>query len=115
MAFLDKTQLLNDRIIQQLYRIKTIDRNSEWDIIWYLGGKNQVTLGEKAGKYYLLPPEDLKSKEERFMDLDKLSDDKKLIGEGTLPKSPQLISTIKDLESIYPELNLMIVEGKEKN
>ncbi len=106
MAFLDKTQLLNDRIIQQLYRIKTIDRNSEWDVIWYLGGKNQITLGEKAGKYYLLPPEDLETGEECFMGMDKLPGDKNLVGEGTLPKSPQLISTIKDLESIYPELIL---------
>ncbi len=104
MPSLDKTQLLDDRIIQQLYRIKTIDRNSEWDVIWYLGGKNQVTLGEKAGKYYLLPSENLETGEERFMGMDKLPGDKNLVGEGTVPKLPQLISTIKDLEALYGDM-----------
>ncbi len=108
MAFLDKTQLLNDRIIQQLYRIKTIDRNSEWDVIWYLGGKNQITLGEKAGKYYLLPPEDLETGEERFMGMDKLPGDKNLVGEGRLSLEPKLIKTLEDLKHIYPELSMEI-------
>lgn len=90
MKLLDKNTKLNDRIIQQLYRIKTIDRNSEWDVIWYLGGKNQVTLGEKAGKYYLLPPED------------------SLIGGNKHYNGIQLIRTLGDLTKSYPELSHLI-------
>ncbi len=105
MNLFDKNALLNDRIIQQLYRIKTIDRTSEWDVIWYLGGKNQVTLGEKVGKYYLLPPEDLETGEERFMGMDKLPGDKNLIGDGVLTCEPKLIKTLKELKDIYPELD----------
>ncbi len=107
MAFLDKTQLLNDRIIQQLYRIKTIDRHSEWDIIWYLGGKNQITLGEKAGKYYLLPPEDLETGEERFMGMDKLPGERNLVGKGSVPATPQHIKTVRELQEVFPELSLL--------
>ncbi len=103
MKFFDKNALLNEQIIQQLYRIKTIDRTSDWDVIWYLGGKNQVTLGEKAGKYYLLPPEDLETGEERFMGMDKLPGDKNLIGDCVLTCEPKLFKTLKELKDIYPE------------
>ncbi len=106
--------MLNDRIIQQLYRIKTIDRNSEWDVIWYLGGKNQVTLGEKAGNYYLLPPEDLEMGEERFMGMDKVPGDRNLVGEGTVLPTTLHIKTIGELQKVYPELTDRFQFGKIK-
>ncbi len=114
MKFFDKNALLNEQIIQQLYRIKTIDRTSDWDVIWYLGGKNQVTLGEKAGKYYLLPPEDLETGEERFMGMDKLPGDKNLVGEATISSEPLQLISLEDLEKVYPELEGRIQNGRIK-
>lgn len=35
--------------------MKTIVHNGEWDIVWYLGRKKKVMVGEKDGKFYLVP------------------------------------------------------------
>ncbi len=105
MNLFDKNALLNQQILQQLYRINTIDRNSEWDIIWYLGGKNQVTLGEKAGKYYLLPPENLESSEV-YTITSGLHLRNNLESTNKVTIDNRLINTLQDLSTVYPEIIL---------
>lgn len=46
---------LTETILQSCYRMKTVLRNSEWDVLWDLGGKNKITIGEKKGQFYLVP------------------------------------------------------------
>ena len=46
---------LTESILQSCYKIKTIVRNDEWDVLWHLGNKNNVTVGEKEGQFHILP------------------------------------------------------------
>ncbi len=46
---------LTESILQSCFKSKTYVRDGNWDILWYLGGKNNVTIGEKQGKFYLMP------------------------------------------------------------
>lgn len=89
---------LTEEILQSCFKQKTIFRNAEWDIIWYLGGKNDVKIGEKDGKYYLIPKTDSKPVVE-------------LLPEGLVQARTSAtdeihipIETVKDLEKVYPEL-----------
>ncbi len=56
---------LTESILQKLYKSKTYVRDGQWDILWHLGGKNNVVIGEKSGSYFLLP----QAKEEIVTDL----------------------------------------------
>lgn len=48
---------LTESILQSCYKSKTYVRDGEWDILWHLGGKNNITIGEKEHKFFLLPKE----------------------------------------------------------
>lgn len=52
---------LVESILQSCYKMKTIVRDGEWDILWNLGGKNNVTVGEKEGLFYLIPFENIET------------------------------------------------------
>ncbi|MDE6794734.1 MAG: hypothetical protein K2J63_05450 [Muribaculaceae bacterium] len=52
---------LTESILQSCFKSKTYVRDANWDILWYLGGKNDVTIGEKQGKFYLMPSESIET------------------------------------------------------
>ncbi|MDE6338076.1 MAG: hypothetical protein K2L34_16040 [Muribaculaceae bacterium] len=52
---------LTESILQSCFKSKTYVRDGNWDILWYLGGKNDVTIGEKQGKFYLMPSESIET------------------------------------------------------
>lgn len=39
--------------------MKALVRDDEWDVLWYLGGKNSVTVVEKQGNFHLLSDSDV--------------------------------------------------------
>lgn len=50
---------LTEYILQSCFKSKTYVRDGEWDILWHLGGKNNVTIGEKEGRFYRMPSESI--------------------------------------------------------
>ena len=46
---------LTESILQSCYKMKTIMRDGEWDILWNLGGADNITIGEKQGRFFLFP------------------------------------------------------------
>lgn len=46
---------LTESILQSCYKSKTYVRDGKWEILWHLGGKNNITIGEKESKFYLIP------------------------------------------------------------
>lgn len=89
---------LTESILQSCYRMKTIVRNGEWVVLWNLGGKNNVTVGEKKGRFYLLPFQNIETVVE-------------VLPYGLVQghnvngvTEPCLLFTLSDLERVFPEL-----------
>ena len=89
---------LTESILQSCYKMKTIVRDGEWDVLWNLGGKNNVTVGERRGKFYLIPYENVETVIE-------------LLPRGFVQgqnicglTEPCILRTFSDLERVFPEL-----------
>lgn len=97
MADLSNTPL-TEAILQKCFKSKTYVRDSQFDILWYLGGKNNVTIGEKSGKFYLIPAEKFKAVIEMLP--------QGIIEVPSNPESqePNYLTTLEDLQRIFPEL-----------
>lgn len=97
MSDLSKHKLTKS-ILQRCFKSKTYVRNREWDIIWYFGGKNNVTIAEKNGEYFLLPHEVIETVTE-VLPFE--------IVQGELShsiKTPTQINTLNELCAVFPEL-----------
>lgn len=97
---------LTEAILQKCFKSKTYVRDSQFDILWYLGGKNNVTIGEKSGKFYLIPAEKFKAVIEMLP--------QGIIQVPYTPGSqePTPITTLADLLRIYPELTIILTKYK---
>lgn len=101
MSSTDRT-LLTEDILQKLYKSKTYLRNEEWDVIWYLGGKNNVTIGEKDSRFFLLP------NKQTGVVVDVLPFEL-IQGEHANDSEAQiLLETVSDLQRVFPELNSIL-------
>lgn len=89
---------LTESILQSCFKSKTYVRDGNWDILWYLGGKNDVTIGEKQGKYYLMPSESVETVTALLPF--------ELVQGLNIKGSKELyhIHSLSDLESVFPEL-----------
>lgn len=97
---------LTESILQKCYKSKTYVRNGQFDLYWHLKGKNNVTIGEKSGKFYLLPP-----------DNNKVLVDMLPQGMIQVPYLPDLhvpksLNSLSDLMQAFPELSDMIKKHK---
>ncbi len=89
---------LTESILQSCFKSKTYVRDGNWDILWYLGGKNDVTIGEKEGKYYLMPSESIETVTE-VLPFELVQSH--CISGG---REPKLLNCLFDLQQVYPEL-----------
>ncbi len=99
---------LTESILQKLYKSKTYVRDGQWDILWHLGGKNNVTIGEKEGIFYYIPPKNIETVVE-MLPCGIVS------GQHVSElKEPSVIHNLEDLGRIYPELIDLIHQQKIK-
>ncbi len=97
----DKT-LQMDGILQKLYRSKTYLRNEEWNVIWYLGGKNDVTIGEKNSQFFLLP------NKKKGVVVDVLPFELIQGEHAEVSEEPVLLETESDLLRVFPECSSLL-------
>lgn len=89
---------LTESILQSCYKSKTYVRDGKWDILWHLGGKNNVTIGEKEDKYYLLPSESVETVTE-------LLPHGLVQGQNiSITVQPRELHSLGELEKSYPEI-----------
>ncbi len=88
---------LTESILQKLYKSKTYVRDGQWDILWHLGGKNNVVIGEKSGKFFLLPNQTIEKVTEVLPF--ELVQEEHIIGH----KDPKPLHTVADLVSYFEE------------
>lgn len=100
---------LTESILQSCYKMKTIVRDEEWDVLWHLGGNPDTVIGEKNGRYHLIPSNRVN---ETVIDI--LPEG--LIQGSLLPitTSPYTINTLSRLEHINPNLFSIIRKGKSR-
>lgn len=89
---------LTESILQSCFKSKTYVRDGNWDILWYLGGKNDITIGEKDGRFYLIPSKRIETVVEVLPF--ELVQGYHVTGEG----EHRLLSFLSELEQVYPEL-----------
>ena len=87
---------LTESILQSCYKMKTIVRDGEWDVLWNLGGKNNVTVGERRGKFYLIPYENV----ETVIDILPFEYVQGCSVNGF--KEPRTLKYLSELEQTYP-------------
>ncbi len=97
---------LTESILQSCFKSKTYVRDGNWDILWYLGGKNDVVIGEKQGRYYLLPTESVETVTEilPFEIVQGLN--------VSISNEPLAVHTVADLIRFYPEIQHRNSKGK---
>ena len=89
---------LTESILQKLYKSKTYVRDGKWDVLWYLGGKNNVTIGEKSGRFYLIPNDSIETVTDMLpFELVQEQHSKEF-------NSPKPLETTMDLKCYFPEI-----------
>ena len=101
MLSTDRT-LLTEDVLQKLYKSKTYLRNEEWDVIWYLGGKNNVTIGEKDSRFFLLP------NRQTGVVVDVLPFELIQGEHAEVSEEPVLLETESDLLRVFPECSSLL-------
>ena len=101
MSSPDRT-LLTEDVLQKLYKSKTYLRNEEWDVIWYLGGKNNVTIGEKDSRFFLLP------NRQTGVVVDVLPFELIQGEHAEVSEEPVLLETESDLFRVFPECSSLL-------
>ncbi len=96
---------LTDSILQSCYKMKTIVRDGEWDIIWKLGGENNVTIGEKQGIFFRLPTDKVGMVTEVLPF--------ELVQSKRMVECAQHLTSVSELERIYPELKEIITKKED--
>lgn len=94
--------LLTEDVLQKLYKSKTYLRNEEWDVIWYLGGKNNVTIGEKDSRFFLLP------NKKTGVVVDVLPFELIQGEHAEVSEEPVLLETESDLLRVFPECSSLL-------
>ena len=97
---------LTESILQSCFKSKTYVRDGNWDILWYLGGKNDVTIGEKQGKFYLMPSESIETVTE-VLPFELVQGLHIKGNNGSL-----ILYSVADLERYYPEVKNIVKEHK---
>lgn len=89
---------LTELILQSCFKSKTYVRDGIWDVLWYLGGKNDVTIGEKQGQFYMIPAK----KTETVVEVLPFE----LVQGQYVTGNKELVSikSVGELEMVYPEL-----------
>ena len=52
---------LTETVLQVCYKSKIYIRNGKWDLIWSLDSKNDINVGEKLGKFFLIQSDQLET------------------------------------------------------
>ena len=93
---------MTEDVLQKLYKSKTYLRNEEWDVIWYLGGKNNVTIGEKDSRFFLLP------NKKTGVVVDVLPFELIQGEHAEVSEEPVLLETESDLLCVFPECSSLL-------